>query len=215
MELIIRQETPADYRAVEELTREAFWNVHGPGCDEHYLIHIMRAAPNFIPWLDLVAEIDGRPVGHIAYMMTQIKDAGGAPLGNVLSFGPLSVLPEFQGKGVGSALICHSLKLARQAGHGAVIIYGDPRYYARFGFRCAERYDIMTAEGRFAAALLAIELQPGRLSGLSGRFHEDPIFHIDPAQAVAFDRGFSPKERGHRPSQDEFKVMASLQYGGI
>jgi len=58
-------------------------------------------------------------------------------------------------------------------------IYGDPRYYCRFGFRCAEKYDIKTADGKFAYALLALELQPGALNNMPGRFIESATFEVD------------------------------------
>ena len=63
--LVIRRETPADYAAVEHLTREAFWNVYRPGCTEHYVVHILRNDPSFLPELDLVMEKDGQLIGHI------------------------------------------------------------------------------------------------------------------------------------------------------
>ena len=65
--LTMRLETEKDYRAVEELTREAFWNVYKPGADEHYFVHTMRSHPDFIPELAFVLELDGKIVGNIMY----------------------------------------------------------------------------------------------------------------------------------------------------
>ncbi len=90
---ILRLETPADYSTVERITREAFWNHHVPGCDEHYLAHVLRQAECFLQELDFVAELDGTVVGNIMYTKARIvgDDATEYP---VLSFGPISVLPE-------------------------------------------------------------------------------------------------------------------------
>ena len=84
--LTIRLETEKDYRAVEELTREAFWNVYKPGADEHYYVHIMRSHPDFIPELAFVLEKDGEIVGNIMYTKAWLKDENGERK-EILSFG--------------------------------------------------------------------------------------------------------------------------------
>ena len=84
--LIIRNETEKDYRAVEELTREAFWNVYKPGADEHYFVHMMRKHPDFIPELAFVLELDGKIVGSIMYTKAWLEDETGARR-EILSFG--------------------------------------------------------------------------------------------------------------------------------
>ena len=98
--ITLRKEIESDYRIVEEITREAFWNHHVPRCDEHYLLHIMRNADSFIPELDIVAEIDGKIVGNIVYTRGKIIEDSGN-IRDVISFGPISVLPDFQNKGIG------------------------------------------------------------------------------------------------------------------
>ena len=204
--ITLRLETKEDRQIVEELTREAFWNVHEPGCSEHYLAHIMRDSELFLPELDFVAEINGKIVGNIMYMRSSITD-GEQTHYPVITFGPISVLPKEQGKGVGSKLIEHTLKLATDMGYGAVLIYGDPEYYKRFGFVPAERYSIRNNEGYYAAALLALELREGALSDKQGCFIEGEIYDIDEQQAEAFDRNFPPKEKSHAPSQDRFAEL--------
>ncbi|MDY5511741.1 MAG: acetyltransferase [Eubacteriales bacterium] len=77
MNIIIRNETPADYRAVENLTRESFWNVYRPGCTEHYVLHCYRSAPDFVPELDFVMEKDGELIGHVMYSRSEITTSGG------------------------------------------------------------------------------------------------------------------------------------------
>lgn len=158
MDLLIRNERKNEYRAIEELTREAFWNLYVPGCSEHFLLHIMRESTDFIPELDFIAESDGKIVGNIVYTRGKII---GTKSNEVICFGPISVLPDYQKQGVGSALIKHTFEKAKAMGFTAVCIYGDPRYYHRFGFRCGEKFDITTGEGKFAVALMAVELVPG------------------------------------------------------
>ena len=88
--LTIRLETENDYRAVEELTREAFWNVYKPGADEHYIVHKMRNHPDFIPELAFVLEKDGKIIGNIMYTKAWLEDENGTRK-EILSFGPLCV----------------------------------------------------------------------------------------------------------------------------
>lgn len=107
--LKFRQEEPSDYRMVEELTREAFWNTHVPGCDEHYLVHIMRNSESFIKELDIVATIDEKIVGNIMYTKAKILGDDGKEHA-VICFGPISVLPSFQGMGIGTMMIEYSKK---------------------------------------------------------------------------------------------------------
>ena len=78
-DLTIRLETEKDYRAVEELTREAFWNVYVPGASEHYFVHMMRNHPDFIPNLAFVLEKDGEIIGNIMYTKAWLEDEDGPP----------------------------------------------------------------------------------------------------------------------------------------
>ena len=100
----LRNETPFDYRIVEDLTREAFWNHHVPGCDEHYLLHIMRNSDSFISELDFVAEIDGIIVGNIVYTKSKVIGDNGE-FYDVITFGPLSVIPKYRAMVLGECLL--------------------------------------------------------------------------------------------------------------
>lgn len=211
MNIEIRREKECDYRAVEELTRDAFWNIHVPGCNEHFLLHILRQSSDFIPELDFVALIDGVLVGNIVYSRAIVTDTSGIHH-NVITFGPVSVLPLYQKQGVGSALIKHSLQAARDMGYSAVLIYGDPRYYSRFGFRCAEKYDICSADGKYSVALMALPLQPDALNTISGRFEECAAFNINEDEAAEFEAKFPFKEKKITESQQDFKIISSLRY---
>jgi putative acetyltransferase len=211
MDLTIRNENESDYRIVEELTREAFWNVHVPGCVEHFILHNLRKSADFIPELDFVAEKEGQIVGNIVYSQGILKQEQGKQT-KVISFGPVSVLPELQKQGIGSDLINHTIKVAKKIGYPAIFIYGDPRYYSRFGFRCAEKYDIKTAFDKFAVALMALELKPGALSNKPGKFIESAAFGVDDNKFEEFDRSFPYKEKKETESQRDFRILTSLMY---
>jgi predicted N-acetyltransferase YhbS len=109
-EIILRNETPSDHWIVENLTREAFWNQYAPACMEHYLLHILRDSDAFIPELDVVAEVDGKLVGNIVYTKAQVVGDNGESW-DVISFGPIAVLPAYQGQGIGGRLIELNLPL--------------------------------------------------------------------------------------------------------
>lgn len=209
-EIIIRNETEADYKAVENLTREAFWNHHVPGCDEHYLLHVMRHDPSFIKELDVVAEMDGILVGNIVYVKSiLLEDSGDRH--EVLCFGPLSVLPTYQKQGIGRLLIEYTVEKAKDLGYKAIFIYGDPEYYKRFGFVKAEQFNIATSENTFMDALQALELEKNILMNRSGQFIENPIYSVDHDSAKIFDEQFPPKplEEG-LPSQLRFLETLKL-----
>lgn len=189
----LRLEQAADYRIVEEVTREAFWGFTSPACDEHFLAHKLRQSPSFMPQLDYVAEDDGQIVGNVMYTKAKIVSGGGFEY-EVLTFGPLSVLPQYWNKGVGSALMRHTINIAKQLGYRAIVVYGHPDYYPRFGFSRAIDYGITTPDGKNFDALMAMPLYEGALDNLSGQFHEDHAFAMDADEVAAFDKTFLRKE---------------------
>lgn len=183
-----------DYPIVEDLTREAFWNHHVPGCDEHLLVHKLHGSDIYIPELDFVAEVGGQIVGNIVYARAAIADADGTEY-EVISFGPLAVLPEYQRMGIGSRLVEYSMEEAKKLGYNAVVIFGSREYYPRFGFRPARDFGVTTADGRFAAAHMIYELRAGALRGIDGKFLLDDIYSLDEAEVDEFDKRFPPKEK--------------------
>ena len=209
--LIIRNEKEKDYRNVEQLIREAFWNLYVPGYGEHFILHNLRNSNDFIPELDFVAEKEGQIVGQIVYSRGIIKCKQGQKM-EVISFGPVSVLPSFQKQGRSSALIIHTINLARDMGYPAICIYGDPRYYSRFGFRFAEKYDVKTTDDKFAVALQALELKQGVLNNMAGIFTESAAFEVNENEFAKYDATFPFKEKAETDSQREFRFLASLIY---
>lgn len=208
MNLILRQGTEADYRAVEELTREAFWNLYVTGCDEHYFLHTIRSLPAFLPEFDFVATLDGRIVGHIAYMESEITDDKGF-VTPTITFGPVSALPEFQKRGIGSKLISHTIELAKELAYKAIVIFGDPDYYKRFGFVAAKEYGITDEQGRFPYAMQILGLECGALVGVSGKFRLKVDYAPAPEEIEEFDRAFGPKEKFETESQKRFAEVST------
>jgi len=192
--ITLRLERPEDCRAVEELTREAFWETSGI-CNEHLLVNRIRRIPAFIPELDYVAEAGDRLVGHIIYTRSRIEDDAGKTY-EVLTFGPLSVHPGYQNRGIGKALMLHTFEKARRLGYRAVVIFGHPDYYPRVGFRRAAEFGITTADGKNFDPFMALPLYEGTLDGIHGRFFYDPVYDsIDEKDVLEFENGFPPKKK--------------------
>ena len=207
-DVTIRLETEKDYRAVEELTRDAFWNVYKPGADEHYFVHKMRSHPDFIPELAFVLELDGRLIGNIMYTKAWLEDENGARK-EILSFGPLCVAPEFQRQKLGKLLIEHSFEAARKMGYDVNINFGNPGNYVSRGFvSCKKKNVCCFAWGNYPTALLVCELVPGALDGRRWMFLPSTAADCceDAAAVEAFDAGFPPREKKWMPSQEEFYI---------
>lgn len=118
----------------------------------------------------------------------------------VLTFGPLCVDPDAQGRGVGERLLRETLALAKAAGYAGVVIYGEPAYYPRVGFQTCDHFGITTPDGKNFPAFMAYELIPGGLK--PGRFYESEVFaNLPPEELDVFDRQFPPMEKQHFPGQ--------------
>jgi predicted N-acetyltransferase YhbS len=203
MKFDIRNENESDYREVEELTRDAFWNLYFPGCEEHYLVHKMRSHPDFVKALDFVAVSKGRIIGSILYTKSQVVDETGRVL-ETLTFGPLCVHPDFQRKGVGKALISRTSKLALEMGYPAIIIYGDPRNYCVNGFKNCKDFNITNKDGKHPYAMLVLELKEGIFAGHTWKLLESDVYILNPEEVEEFDKQFPPREKGFQHSQVEF-----------
>ena len=205
--MIIRNETKADHRAVEELTRRAFYNLYVPGCVEHYLAHVMREHEDFIPELDFVAELDGKIIGNIMYTKARLVDEDGAEK-EILTFGPVCIAPEYQRKGYGKRLMEHSFEQAVRLGYDVIVIFGSPANYVARGFKSCKRYGVCSEDGRFPAAMMVKELVPGVLDGRRRTYHGSPVMEVSEAEAERYDGNFDFMEKKYRPSQEEFFIMS-------
>jgi len=206
---IIRRENENDYREVENLAREAFWNLSKPGCFEHYFIHIMRDHKDFIPELDYVAVADGKIVGSVMYCKAKLVDEQGNEK-DIITMGPLCVLPEYQRKGYGKALLEYTFRIAEEMGYDTVINFGNPDNYVARGYKSCKKYNVCLGDGEgfFPAALLVKELKEGAFDGRKWFYHPSDVDHpCDDENAVdEFDKLFPPKEKGWQPSQEEFYI---------
>ena len=211
MNIELRLEQPEDHRKTDEIMREAFWNYYAPGCYEHYLLHIMRNSPNFVKELDFVAVWENKIIGSVVCLKSFIAADNGNKY-EVLSMGPIAVLPKYQRMGVGKALIAHTRNVAAEMGYRAILLCGDPDYYSKAGFVAAEQFNIRTSENKYIAALHVCPLWPDALAGVTGQYYEDEIYNINIAEAEAFDRSFPKKERiTGTPTQKRFEEVVAMQ----
>lgn len=200
---IVRLEEKKDWNEVENLTREAFWNIYCPGCSEHYVLHQFRNRPDFVKELDYVIEESGRIVAHMMYCKSEIVCDNGNSI-PIMTFGPISVLPECQGEGYGSKLIRFTMQKALDLGCGAIAITGNPDYYHRFGFVSGHSIHIYYAavsRDEEAPFFMVKELQSGYLTGITGIFQDPEAYIVEAADVDQFDKNFSPKEKKRLPGQ--------------
>ena len=200
---LIRLEQPKDYRETEELVREAFWNIYHPGCSEHYLLHVMRDDPAFVRELDFVMEKDGRLIGQNVFARTIIKADSGENI-DVLTMGPISILPDLKRRGYGKKLLDYCLERATEMGFGAVLIEGNIGFYGKSGFDYASRFGIRyhdLPEDADSSFFLCRELSPGYLEGITGVYQTPAVYYVGEAEVENFDRSFPEKEKLVLPGQ--------------
>ena len=202
----IRLEQPKDYREVENLTREAFWNVYAPGCVEHFVLNQYRNNPDFIPELDFVMEEDGKIIGHVMYSKAEIVCENGNKLA-AWTFGPISIHPDYKRKGYGLKLLNYSIEKAREMGIGVLCMEGNIDFYKHAGFVLASSLNIhYHAEPKESEVpyFLAQELIPGYLNGIDGTYHTPKGYYVafENTEAFeAFEATFPPKEKAKQEGQ--------------
>ncbi len=205
MQITIRNEKESDFKRVEEVARDAFWNLYFPGAHEHFLVHIMRSHEDYIKELSYVIEVDGQIQGAIFYTHSKIILQDGAEF-KTISFGPAFISPHLHRQGLGKKLIEHSIEAAKKAGHRAIITLGYPYHYAPYGFVGAKAYNISMPDGKFYKGLLALPLQESALDSLQGYAVFSDVFEVDAADVEAYDSSnFAYKEKKVEPSQAEFE----------
>jgi len=226
----IRPEKKEEYREVENLVREAFWNVYRPGCSEHYVIHVLRNDPAFVKELDFVMVLneqengpvekpaatqengpadhistvrDGKLIGQNMFMRTVINADDGRVI-PVLTMGPIGITPELKRKGYGKKLLDYSLEKAEAMGFGAVLFEGSIGFYGHSGFTYARNFGIRyhdLPEGADDSFFLCKELVPGYLSGITGVYQTPAGYYVDDKDVEEFDKAFPYKEKLKLPSQ--------------
>lgn len=203
----IRNEQKTDYKIVEEITRKAFYNVYIEGCVEHYLVHIMRQHEDFIPELDLVIELDGKVIGNVMYTKAKLVDESGTEK-EIITFGPISIAPEYQRMGYGKMLLEQSFEKAKSLGYDVIVIFGSPSNYVSCGFKGSKKYNVCIEGGKYPTAMMVKELVPNSLDGRKWFYYDSPVMAIDEAEAQQYDDTLKKMEKKYQPSQDEFYIMS-------
>lgn len=201
--LTIRSEKETEYRAVENLVREAFWNVYKPGCVEHYVLHVLRDDPAFVPELDFVMELDGVLIGQVMFMRAEIQADDGRVL-PIMTFGPIGIHPDYKRQGYGKILLDYAIDKASSMGVGAICMEGNIDFYGKCGFVVASTRGIhYHAEPRDEVVpyFLLRELKEGFLDGVTGVYHTPKGYYVDNAEAEEFDKSFPPKQKLKLPGQ--------------
>jgi len=202
-DLIIRLERKDEQREVENLVREAFWNVYRPGCLEHFVLHELRNDPAFVPELDFVMEKDGQLIGQNMFMRSCIKADDGRDI-PIMTMGPICIHPKFKRRGYGKILLDYSLEKAAELGCGALCFEGNIDFYGKSGFTYASNFAIRyhgLPEDEDASFFLCRELIPGYLAGISGEYATPQGYFVDEAAAEEFDKAFPDKEKLVLPGQ--------------
>jgi len=200
---IIRLEQPADYKSVENLVRESFWNVYRPGCLEHYVLNQLRNDKDFVHELDFVMEKDGKLIGQNVFMKAVIKADSGKNI-PIMAMGPICIINELKRKGYGKILLDYSLEKAKDFGCGAVCFEGNIAFYGKSGFAFASKFGIRyhgLPEGADSSFFLCKELIPGYLNGITGEYSTPKGYFVDEKEAEEFDKQFKPKQKLKLPGQ--------------
>lgn len=203
----IRNEKETDYERVEEITRKSFWNLYMPGCNEHYLVHVMRSHKDFLPELDFVLEVDNQIIGNIMYTKAKLVDESGNEK-EILTFGPVCILPEYQRMGYGKMLIEHTFDQAIALGYDVIVIFGNPGNYVSRGFKSCKKYNVCLENGTFPTAMMVKELKPEVLDGRKWVYYDSPVMKIDEQEAERFDESLEKMEKKTQPSQEEFYIYS-------
>lgn len=201
--IIFRLENENDYRAVENLIRESFWNVYRPGCSEHYVIHVLRNDPAFIKELDFVMENDGELIGQNMFMKTVINCDDGKDI-EVLTMGPICIANEYKRKGYGKILLDYSLEKAKELGFCAVLFEGNIDFYSKCGFDFASNFGIRyhdLPEDADSSFFLCKELKEGYLDKVTGVYQTPQGYYVKDEDVEEFDKQFPPKQKLKLPGQ--------------
>ena len=209
MNIKIRNEKPQDYRKVEEVAREAFWNLYIEGCVEHAVINKMRNHKDFMPELSFVIEADGEIVGSIFYTHSKIIGKDGEKI-DTITFGPVSIVPSLHRKGLARKLITHSIEIAKKLGYRAIFTLGYSYHYEPYGFASAKKYGVSMEDGKYYKGSLALPLYDGALDNISGHIAFTEALEISGEEVDVFDRNFPKKEKLIQDSQKEFEIACCM-----
>ena len=200
---IIRLERKEEYREVENLVRQSFWNVYRPGCLEHYVLNQLRNDAAFVSELDFVMEKDGELIGQNIFVKAEIKADDGRSI-PIMTMGPICIALKFKRQGYGKILLDYSLEKAAEMGAGAVCFEGNIDFYGKSGFKYARTFGIRyhgLPDGADDSFFICKELKKGYLDGVTGEYATPSGYFVDQAEADEFDKQFPPKEKLKLPGQ--------------
>lgn len=202
----IRPIDPADYSAIETITRQAFYNQYQPGASEHYLLRLLRQHADYLSDLDLVIEVDGQLAGNITYTQTRLIDQNGYEK-PILTFGPLSIAPPYQGQGLAKRLMGVSFEKAWELGYDTIVIFGSPSHYVSSGFVSCKDVNVTVDGQKFPTAMLVKTLTEKTLDGRKWTYLGSPAYEFTPEDALAYDDKLPPLERKNSAKQVEFGIL--------
>ena len=167
----------------------------------------MRSHEDFITDLDFVIELDGQIIGNIMYTKAKLTDESGEEK-EILTFGPVSILPEFQRRGYGKKLMEYSFLQAEKMGYDVIVIFGSPANYVSRGFKSCKKYNVCVENEKFPAAMMVKEIVPNSLDGRLWYYQESPVMAIDETEAMLYDDTLEEMEKKDQPSQEEFYIIS-------
>lgn len=194
-DITIRLEREDEQREVENLVREAFWNVYRPGCLEHYVLNQLRVCKDFIPQLNFVLLKDGKIIGQNVFVRAAVKSDDGKSV-PVAAMRPICIANEYKRQGYGKILLDYSLEQAENFGIKAVCFEGNIGFYGKSGFDYARKFGIRyhnLPDGADDSFFLCKELEEGYLNGISGEYEPPECYFVDEREAEEFDKNFPPK----------------------
>ncbi len=172
--MIIRQEQEKDYSAVFTLIESSFKHLQESDHKEQFLVERLRKSDAFIPELSLVAENEEKIIGYI--LLSKVEIISNDKKIITLALAPIAVLPEYQRKGIGKALIAEAHKRAILSGYTSIVLLGHKDYYPQFGYRKASEFGIIFPFNVPDEYCMAIELLPDSLKDTHGIVHYSSVF---------------------------------------
>lgn len=194
MNVCIREESQNDYNYVDAVIRASFWNVYKPGCDEHLMASKLRKSDDYIPELDLIAEVDKKIVGFVMGTKANIVNNNKQDKQSVVAVGPICVLPEWQGKGIGTQLMHSLIEKAKLYGAKGLVLYGNPTYYSKFGFVNAKKYMVTMPDGNNIEDFMLLELEQNSMKDVCGKCFESSAFEVNKEELILFEKKFIGKD---------------------
>lgn len=199
----IRREKPSEQQAVENLVRNSFWNVYRPGAYEHYVLHILRNHPDFVPQLNFVMEKEGKLIGQTVCVKSHVNADDGKVI-PTLMLGPICIANEYKRQGYGKILLDYAFDQARKLGYGAMLFEGNVDFYGKSGCVPASNYGVRyhgLPEGEDASFFLCKQLVDGYFDGVTGEYQSPAVYYVTQQQVDEFDKNFEPKQKLKLPGQ--------------